>query len=41
MILIVRDLKLFEYYSYIISYNGSKMINMINEEVEVSKLIGK
>ncbi|WP_430523194.1 threonine synthase [Staphylococcus aureus] len=36
-----RDLKLPEHHSYIISYNGSKTINMTNEEVEVSKSIGK
>ncbi|EXX98816.1 HAD hydrolase family protein [Staphylococcus aureus] len=41
MIPTARDLKLPEHHSYIISYNGSKTINMTNEEVEVSKSIGK
>ena len=36
MIPTARDLKLPEHHSYIISYNGSKTINMTNEEVEVS-----
>ncbi|HDI7330654.1 TPA: HAD family phosphatase [Staphylococcus aureus] len=41
MIPTARDLKLPEHHSFIISYNGSKTINMTNEEVEVSKSIGK
>lgn len=35
MLFIVRELELNKYNSFIISYNGGKIINMVNENVEV------